>query len=346
MFSSAIMPQLLLVLQGVAAASSGLQPRPPYRGWGAVGVPHQVVASGWPVDACFEAISPSGEINFVTGLPDANSSVWFGSRNASSVRWAYGPDSPFASAKNNDSAIIAYFKAACAPDSPAQSMPDFCPPHADEPPWCLPGTQPAYHWAGCSYDEWLGSNRAKQLAAEGIRQARAAWPENFIGVWGHTPDQHIVGLMADGAVDLYLLEGYTYCPGCPECCAGESIDAYFPQLDVARQHGFINRTVIALGWMLGKSQLNPGGWTAASLRAAMTSLKHKYPEMPGMFIYGWPPGNGTNASHRADFHDTATIALMKSAAGLLKELYPDPPTSPNPSAGRSLETDDAAADAE
>jgi hypothetical protein len=320
LFSSSM---LLVGWWGMAAGNNGLRrPRPPFRGWGGVGVPHLVAASGWPADSCFEGISPNREINFVTGLPDANSSAWFAHRNVSSVRWAYGPDSPFA-VKNNDSATTAYFKTACAPESPAGPMPDFCPPHADQPPWCLPGTQPAHHWAGCSYDEWLGSDRAKQLAARGIRQARAAWPANFIGVWGHTPDEHIVSLMADGAIDLYLLEGYTYCPGCPGCCTGDNVKAYFPQLDVARQHGFINRTVVALGWMLGRSKLNPGGWTPASLRASMVLLKYKYPEMPGMFIYGWPPGNGTISSHRPDYRDTATIALMKAAAGLLKELYPD-----------------------
>ena len=73
-------------------------------------------------------------------------------------------------------------------------------------------------------------------------------------------------------------QGYTYCPSDPGSCAGSAVSAYFPQLDLARQHGFINRTVIALGWMLGRSALNPGGWTAGSLRAAMTTLKQRYPE--------------------------------------------------------------------
>ena len=141
-------------------------------------------------------------------------------------------------------------------------------------------------------------------------------------------------------------QGYTYCPSDPGSCAGSAVSAYFPQLDLARQHGFINRTVIALGWMLGRSALNPGGWTAGSLRAAMTTLKQRYPEseprtflvcppprvltdpdalpVPGMMLYGWPPGNGRDARHVPSYNDTATIDVMKAAARLLKELYPDP----------------------
>ena len=185
--------------------------------------------------------------------------------------------------------MIEYFKSLCAPDWLAGPTPTFCPAHADSPPWCAPGIQPAYHWAGCVFDEWLGSDRSKRLAAAGIRQARESWPEAFIGVWGHTPDSHIIDLMADGSVDLYMIEGYTFCPSCTGCCAGSSVESYFPQLDIARAHGFLNRTVIALGWMLGKSKLNPGGWTAASLRSAMETLKYHYPEMPGMMMCVWNP---------------------------------------------------------
>ena len=168
------------------------------------------------------------------------------------------------STTSNDSAVIEYFKSFCAPDWPAGPTPSFCPIHADAPPWCAAGEQPAFHWAGCVFDEWLGSDRAKRLAAEGIRQARAQWSSSFIAVWGHSPDDHIVKLMAENTVDLYMVEGYTFCPSCRGCCAGNTVAAYFPQLDVARKHGFINRTVVALGWMLGASALNPGGWTATS----------------------------------------------------------------------------------
>ena len=59
---------------------------------------------------------------------------------------------------------------------------------------------------GCGYDEWIGPAHARALAAQGIRQARAAWPSLFIGVWGHTPDNHTIELMRSGAASLYMLE--------------------------------------------------------------------------------------------------------------------------------------------
>ena len=43
-----------------------------------------------------------------------------------------------------------------------------------------------------------------------------------------------------------------------------------------------------------------------------------------MMLYGWPPGNGRDARHVPSYNDTATIDVMKAAARLLKELYPDP----------------------
>ena len=133
--------------------------------------------------------------------------------------------------------------------------------------------------------------------------------------------------MRSGAASLYMLEvleaptpcrphaspsdapvvsdrqGYTYCPSDPGSCAGSSVSAYFPQLDLARQYGFINHTVIALGWMLGKSALNPGGWTAGSLRAAMTTLKQRYPESElrsSWFALRPPDRPGCLASARDD----------------------------------------------
>jgi hypothetical protein len=85
--------------------------------------------------------------------------------------------------------------------------------------------------------------------------------------------------------------------------------------------------VFCLGWVIGKSERNPGGWTAAALRAAVADLKVRYPEMPGVIMYGPSDGNATCGAnvttHTCAQRDPATLALTLEANKLMKEFYPD-----------------------
>ena len=87
-----------------------------------------------------------------------------------------------------------------------------------------------------------------------------------------------------------LIEGYSYCPYCggglnpPWACCGSTVASYYPRLRQAREQGWINRTVFCFGWMLAKSQWNPGGWTHESLRAEATN-EIGSPGVRGVFDY-------------------------------------------------------------
>ena len=91
----------------------------------------------------------------------------------------------------NDSAAIAYYKARL---DPAVATSGFI-------------------WPGISIDEWGGNagvHNSSALAAEGYRQARAAWPHNFVMSWvAGSMDDNLVSLLVDGTVDLAVVEGYT-----------------------------------------------------------------------------------------------------------------------------------------
>ena len=129
------------------------------------------------------------------------------------------------------------------------------------------------------------------------------------------------------------------CPGCGDwpasgdCCANSGVPTnnktmtqqdYYHKLDTARQHGFLNRTVFCLGWVIGKSASNPGGWTSGSLRAALVDLKGKYPEMPGVIMYGPSDGNATcSAKGTCAQNDPATQALTLEANQMMREFWPD-----------------------
>ena len=54
----------------------------------------------------------------------------------------------------------------------------------------------------------------------------------------------------------------------------------------------MNRTVFCFGFILGKSVVNPAGWTASSLEAAMLEVKHGFPELAGVLMYGHDPRKG------------------------------------------------------
>ena len=46
----------------------------------------------------------------------------------------------------------------------------------------------------------------------------------------------------------------------------------------------LNRTVFCFGYIIGASPLNPNAWTTDKLRAAITEVKTKYPEIAGVMM--------------------------------------------------------------
>jgi hypothetical protein len=199
----------------------------------------------------------------------------------------------------------------------------------------------------CTWDNVPPTAAFMDLALAGWQAARKAWPGNFVAAWwaGGCPDSTLfIPLMKDGTFDLAMVEGYSYCPGCADwpasaaCCSNTGTQAYYPKLDTARKHGFINRTVFTFGWMIAKSNSNPLGWTVASLRSAMLDLKTKYPEVPGVIMYGCSDGNatcmpegrnGTAAlGHTCACKEPETLALTLAANKMMKEFYPDLVQSP------------------
>ena len=119
--------------------------------------------------------------------------------------------------------------------------------------------------------------------------------------------------MTDGTFDLAVVEGYSYTGG-PPYPPAPPVPHYYPALNWARSHGYINRTIFCFGWILGRSQWHPDGWTNQSLRAAVRMVKAAYPALAGIAMYGRPP------AHAAD---TATVALIRYASQLMLEEYPD-----------------------
>jgi hypothetical protein len=165
------------------------------------------------------------------------------------------------------------------------------------------------------------------LAAEGYRQAKRANPSLFLAAWNCGARSVFSELMLDGTIDLALIEGYTYCGVRVGKCASwaVSINDYYPRLQYAREQGWLNRSIFVFGYIVGRSELNPGAFTKESLQADMTSLKRDFPEMPGVGFYHARPGNLSDhsKSNIPDIHDNATFELIRFASKLAAALYPN-----------------------
>jgi hypothetical protein len=175
----------------------------------------------------------------------------------------------------------------------------------------------------------------RELAAAGYRLARRRHPDTIIAGWGATSNDHVfASLMTDGTFDYAMIEGYSYCAGCGDwpasgdCCPvgpiENAVEMYADRLEFAKAQGYLNRTLFCFGFILGKSPINPFGWTRESLRAAMLKLRTGYPELAGVIMYGMPPrvGYPNATSHSTPATDQATTEMIRVAGELMLELYP------------------------
>ena len=172
-----------------------------------------------------------------------------------------------------------------------------------------------------------------QLAASAYRQVKRAKPSTFLSVWNCGAQSIFSELMLDGTIDLALIEGYTFCGERVGKCAtwASNITDYYPRLHYARQHGWLNRSIFFFGYIVGRSELNPGAFTKGSLGQQMRALKRDWPEMPGVGFYhphpgnlSWHPGGKHPKPDPAAATDNATFELIRFASQLAKQLYPPP----------------------
>ena len=274
-------------------SSRGRRPAPPFRVWASPfnfssAEPPEQLASRFRganiLLNCHPSVTPATAPRYVAA-------------GLTPLRWAYGPGASYPSHScHNDSGpmvaclnateAIAYYKQRLNP------------------------AEGSFVWAGAAIDEWGGGashGNASALAAEGYRQARAAWPNNFVVSWvAGVKDENLVSLLRDGSIDLAIIEGYTYCPHArdAESCAGAGVESYYSILDWARSRGVLNRTIFSFGKMYAKGSpmtqgpavngsteqkahavcewdfCKGGGWTKQSIRAAALKIKRDFPEMP------------------------------------------------------------------
>ena len=226
-----------------------------------------------PTDALYpphtyNLLNPAECFNTTTPLAD-----WLNRRGVACMTWEKCWNEKFKKG-TNDSTVVAYFANVIA--SPAQNGAtaigmDECGDLVG-PKWGhLPGEIPG--------------QKKMALAAQGLRQGKKQYPDLFVAAWnpgsGAEADGIFSGLMKDYTFDLAMFETYTHYP--PYMKRGKPhISDWFPRFEYVKKEGWLNRSIPCLGMMIGKSTMNPTGWTQAELRATVKELKDRFPEMPGI----------------------------------------------------------------
>ena len=240
-------------------------------------------------------------------IPTASSKAdlqWMTAHNITALHWAFGPTSTFTRGMS-EAEEEAYF---------THQLTSF-------------EVSPT-GWRGAGIDEWAPPStefaRNWKAAAAGYRRARTLRPTQLVGAWASYPRPYIENaslratfnsLVADGTFDLAFIEGYTVYDSQYPGFRRPDLSEYFPLLEDARAHGFLNRTIFCFGWMLGRSMWNPHGWTNESLRAAVVHVRSQFVELAGVAMYAPAP-------QYVRANDTSTLSVMAYASQLMLEIFP------------------------
>jgi len=252
---------------------------------GAVDLPQRIKA---PVRAWFQPayvdtrpdLYPN--MTMVTSLTEPALAVELAKRGVIALRWCYGPNSPWSEGK------ASYYAQQAAPFIKAGE----------------------FRFAGVGIDEWDTGNghypKEKELAAAGFRTARRQWPDSIMVAYVTTPDETFTELLKDHTLDLAIIEGYSFIPD----VGGLTMDGIRQRCDVMKTAGLLDRTIVCLGYVSAAPDKQGRRMTIANLEQQMREIKKKYPEMPGIALYGFKD-------------DTPeTLELIRQADALTAELYP------------------------
>lgn len=203
-------------------------------------------------------------------------------RGVTALHWCYGPNSPWSEGK------AGYYAQQAAPFIKAGE----------------------FRFAGVGIDEWDTGNghypKEKELAAAGFRTARRQWPDSIMVAYVTTPDQTFTELLKDHTLDLAIIEGYSFIPD----VGGLTMEGIRQRCDVMKTAGLLDRTIVCLGYVSAAPDKQGRRMTIANLEQQMREIKKKYPEMPGIALYGFKD-------------DTPeTLELIRQVDALAAELYP------------------------
>ena len=226
-----------------------IRPKPPYRLW---------------YQPSLGLIHPElyPHISFVNSINSVEEARFWNERGVAVGRWAYGPQSPHVPAGGR----VEYF------------LHEYDPQLRDD--WPI---------AAVGVDEWISAGKENVAAcAQALRQLNKQWPDLFISAYVGHPDETFRALVADGSIDLAIIEAYTHTPGYGGThFAGDrrmSPQGYFGRCVAMKEAGLLDKTIVMFGHMM--EGMRPG-----DLNRLMAIFHDSFPQMPGVGFYGLPYGD-------------------------------------------------------
>ncbi|MDW8026983.1 MAG: DNRLRE domain-containing protein [Armatimonadota bacterium] len=161
-------------------------------------------------------------------------------------------------------------------------------------------------YVGIAMDEWnVGDDHPYvPMIAEALRRVKAQFPKFFVAVWVTEPTPVFRSLVKEGAVDLAIIQGYTFVPNHPEWAI--SWDGVLRRVELMKSEGVLHKTVVCVGMVSPTPDKHGNRMTAEELARQVKDLAKRYPEMPGIAFYGVT----SFGDYKVDIQKTKELVLL------------------------------------
>lgn len=141
-------------------------------------------------------------------------------------------------------------------------------------------------YVGIAMDEWNVGDDHPYVPpiAEALQKVKAQYPHFFVAVWVTEPTPRFRALVKQGAIDLAIIQGYTFVPNHPEwAIAWEGVRRRIATMHADR---LLSKTVVCVGMVAPTPDKSGHRMTVRELIRQVKELAQQYPQMPGVAFYG------------------------------------------------------------
>lgn len=141
-------------------------------------------------------------------------------------------------------------------------------------------------YAGIAIDEWNQPDEHPYvpIIAEALRKVKAKSPQLFVAVWVTEPTPVFRSLVKEGAIDLAIIEGYTFVPNHPEWAI--SWEGVLRRVELMKGEGLLYKTIVCVGMVSPTPDKFGRCLMAKELERQVKELAKRYPQMLGIAFYG------------------------------------------------------------
>lgn len=141
-------------------------------------------------------------------------------------------------------------------------------------------------YVGIAMDEWNTGDDHPYVPpiAEALRQLKRKHRRFFVAVWVTEPTPVFRRLVKERAIDLAIIQGYTFVPEHPEWAI--SWEGALERVERMKREGVLRQTVVCVGMVSPTPDRFGNRMSPAELQRQVRSLRERYPEMPGVAFYG------------------------------------------------------------